>query len=296
MQAPADHANQAAQANMHIAPGLPEHLKVCQTRYGVMLANVHDLYISRSLLVYGEFSAAELELLLPLLQPDDWVLDVGANIGTHTLAFARAVPRGLVLAFEPQRQVFQMLNANVALNALGNVSTLQQGVGAQAGQLTIPPLDHLQEGNFGAFPLTGWTQGESVAVTTIDNLQLPRAALLKIDVEGMELEVLQGAAETIKRHQPLLYVENDRVEKSPALIQALMAMNYDLWWHVVPYFRAENFNRQPENIFGNVVGINMLAAPKSRALTITATNTEKVTHADDHPIKRAQLQRNMQMM
>lgn len=275
--------------------GLPDHLKLCNTRHGVMLANVHDLYISRSLLIYGEFSEQEVELLAPFIKPDALVLDIGANIGTHTLAFARMAPQGIVFAFEPQRLVYQTLCANVALNGLGNVMAYQQGIGATPGQIRVPTLDLGSDGNFGAFSILGHAEGEPVSVVTIDTLNLPRVDLMKIDVEGMELEALQGARATITKYQPLLYVENDRLEKSPALIAALQDMGYDLWWHVVPYYRPDNFNKQAENIFGNVIGINMFCAPKALSLSLTAPNTQKVIGPDDHPMKQVKLKQSMQM-
>src|SRR5687768_6606900 len=81
-------------------------LKDC--RYGRMLYNVNDLYVGRSLDLYGEFSEGEVEVFRQLVRPGDLVMDVGANVGAHTVWFAKAVgPGGVVLAFEPQRLVFQ---------------------------------------------------------------------------------------------------------------------------------------------------------------------------------------------
>ena len=75
-----------------------------------MLYNVNDDYIGRSLDIYGEFSEGEIEAFSLLVHPGDIVLDVGANIGSHTIWFAQAVgPTGGVMAFEPQRLLFQTL-------------------------------------------------------------------------------------------------------------------------------------------------------------------------------------------
>src|SRR3954463_13800131 len=89
---------------------------------GYCLYNVHDLYIGRSIAVYGEYAGLETGLLAGLCGAGDVVIDVGGNIGTHSVALARKVGRtGRVLAFEPQRLVFQTLCANVALNSLENI-------------------------------------------------------------------------------------------------------------------------------------------------------------------------------
>ena len=87
-----------------------------------MLYNEHDIYIGRSLDLYGEFSEGECDVFRQLIQPGWTVLELGANIGSHTVFLAKRVgPSGRVIAFEPQRIVFQTLCANIALNNLLNV-------------------------------------------------------------------------------------------------------------------------------------------------------------------------------
>src|SRR5882672_8881146 len=105
-----------------------------ESRHGLMLYNRYDIYIGRSLELYGEWSHGEIALFEQVLQSGMVAIDAGANIGTHTLALARAVgPTGAVYAFEPQRIVFQTMVVNVALNSLTNVICQQRGLGeAQA--------------------------------------------------------------------------------------------------------------------------------------------------------------------
>ena len=94
-------------------------LKAC--RHGWMLYNVNDIYIGRSLDLYGEYSEGEIALFRQFLRPGDVVVEIGAHIGTHTVFFAKTVgPTGVVFAFEPQRVVHQTLCANIALNSLSN--------------------------------------------------------------------------------------------------------------------------------------------------------------------------------
>src|SRR4051812_48350593 len=83
-------------------------LKTC--RHGQMLFLKRDQYIGRSLDLYGEFSELEAEIFTKYLQPGNSVIEVGSNIGAHTLRLARLVgPQGTVYAFEPQRLLFQLL-------------------------------------------------------------------------------------------------------------------------------------------------------------------------------------------
>ena len=84
---------------------------------------------------------------------------------------------------------------------------------------------------------------------------------LKIDVEGFEQQVLMGARQTIARCRPFIYVENDRVEKSKALIECLWGLGYKLWFHMPTLFNPDNFAQNTQNQYGNIVSVNMLAVP-----------------------------------
>jgi hypothetical protein len=109
-----------------------EHTVLKQCRHGFFLFNSNDSFIGRSLDLYGEW--CEAEGLLPLLGPGQVVVDVGANIGTHTIPFANKVTKtGLVVAFEPQRQVFNYLVSNLTLKNLLHVATFQSALGEASG-------------------------------------------------------------------------------------------------------------------------------------------------------------------
>ncbi|HLY58969.1 MAG TPA: FkbM family methyltransferase [Stellaceae bacterium] len=252
-------------------------LKEC--RRGRMLYLRRDQYIGRALELYGEFSEFEVELFSRALRPGDVAVEVGANIGAHTVHLARLVgPQGLVVAFEPQRIIHQFLCANLALNELFNVVSYRAAAGARRGTLKVPPLDYAAAYNFGGVAL-GADAGEDVLVMPLDSLGLKALRLLKIDVEGMEVEVLQGARELIARTRPLLYVENDRKERSPRLISLLQELEYDLWWHTPPLFNPRNFAGNPENVFAGIVSINMFGAPKETPYTVP--RLRKVAGPDD---------------
>lgn len=248
-------------------PGLSYKLKQC--RHGLMLVNVHDIYVGRSLDLYGEYCEAEIDLLRRLCKPADVVVDVGANIGADTVPLARHLGGGgAIVAFEPQRLVFQMLCANVALNGLANVRCLWQAVGSAAGHVVVPPINYARAGNFGGISMAREGAGERVPMITLDSLDLPSCALIKIDVEGMETEVLAGAARTIAKHRPRLYVENDGSHDSPSLIAHLTGLGYRLYWHLPPLFSAANqFNNQT-NVFPGKVCVNMLCLPPGDTLEL----------------------------
>ena len=223
-------------------------LKAC--KHGLFLYNANDNFIGRSLDDYGEWCESELALLGQLLQPGQVVLDVGANIGTHTVFFAKRVgPQGLVYAFEPQRLVFQNLCANIALNALTNVHALPVGLGEVPTTIKVPLLSPTEAHNFGAYAIDGHALGEAVQLVRIDDLGLDRCHLIKVDVEGMEARVLQGAAQTIAQFHPVLFVENNTQEHAAEIIDQVLALDYQAYWHISSYFNPNNFFKNQFNIF-----------------------------------------------
>lgn len=231
-----------------------------------MLVNRFDTFVGRSLRLYGEHGHHEINLLMKFVGPGDVMVDVGANIGTFAVPFARAVGEtGLVHAFEPQRLVFQMLCANVAINNLINVVTHPSALGAEAGSIHVPPLPYGEElsigqNNFASLSLGG-DVGELVPIVTIDSLPLTACKLLKIDVEGMEHQVLLGARRTILSFRPIMYVENDRPANSEALIALLRSYGYRLYVHNQPLYNPDNFFGNAENVFDDWYAQNLLCIP-----------------------------------
>jgi len=255
---------------------LPGPNRLQKTRHGTLLYNPRDRYVGRSLELYGEYSHEETALFKSLLKPGAIALDIGAHIGPHTLTLADTVgPAGAVLAFEPQRVLFQMLCANLALNNCTTVYPYHAAVGACEDTIMVPQLDYTVENNFAGMALGDYQQGEKVRLLTIDGLELQRCDFMKVDVEGMELEALKGARETIARFRPALYVENDREEKSAALIAFMRSLDYDLYWHRPPLFNPDNHAGNPDNVFAGIVSINMLCF--HRSLQAAVSGLEQVT-------------------
>ncbi len=245
-------------------------LRLRRCRHGVLLYNVNDIYCGNMLDLYGEFSEGETDLFRQILQPGMTVVEAGANIGAHTVAIAQAVgPAGRVLAFEPQRGMFQILCANLALNRLEQVEPHWAAVGSAPGEILVPRLDPNTANNFGGLSMTeGHAAGDKVRLVTLDSFDLPALHMLKIDVEGMEAEVLRGARATITRHAPIIYAGNDRADRSPGLITLLQEMEYRMYWHLPPYVRQPNFRARPDDRFQGIVSVNMLCVPRQLHLNI----------------------------
>ena len=186
------------------------YTEILETEYGRMLVNRHDINQTGALRRDGRAVACEeIEQLNAIVRergPDAVVADVGANFGTFSLALAKSA--ALVLAFEPQRIIFNMLMGSVALNAVENVYGYNLAVGDQNSEIVVPWIDYHRSNNFGSLELcNSGNRRDYVKMIRLDSLALPRLDVLKIDVEGMELEVLVGARGTITRCHPAIFVE-----------------------------------------------------------------------------------------
>ncbi len=207
-----------------------------RARHGLISHLPGAVTISRCLREYGEFAETETRLMSQLLHPGETVVDISANIGALTLPMARLVgPHGQIHAIEPRANALRLLQINVSQNQLHQVSChALSGVGEQ----------------------------------NIDSLKLDELKLLRVAGDGKELQVLQGANDTIRRLKPILVVRNEEREHSAALIEWIQAQDYRLYWHVSKLFRADNYFRNPNNGMGNLAVLNMLCIHKDHGPTI----------------------------
>lgn len=145
------------------------------------------------------------------------VLDIGANLGTYTIPLALRNPNLSVISFEPQQAIFYQLCGNIALNGLENVDAYNIAISDKTDTIELAMPDYNKEENIGGFSLDPFVKSKTpttegikrlVDVTTIDDLNLDNVCMIKIDVEGLEYNVLQGAQETLKRcNYPALIFE-----------------------------------------------------------------------------------------
>jgi FkbM family methyltransferase len=165
-----------------------------------------------------EHDIHQLALKMLMDKPDGLVLDIGANLGTFCVPLARKIPRLKFHAFEPQRVIYYQLCANTFINSLGNVYTYEAGLSNQEADIELEVPDYMAETNIGAFSIDKevreneyecQTKGskEKMILMTLDSVGFENVRLIKIDVEGHELEVLRGGIETIKRNNypPIIF-------------------------------------------------------------------------------------------
>lgn len=265
--------------------------KLVRGRHGIFVANENDVYIGRALIAYGEFCELESNLLQRYCRPGKVVVEVGANIGGHTVTIARSVgATGRVVAIEPQPIVFQCLCANLALNCVLNVDALNCGCAESGRALVLPAVDYAKEGNFGGIALQSQSTGPSISVRceSLDNLlhDFRQVDFIKIDVEGMEQEVLAGSTQVIECFKPVLYVENDRPQKSKSLVEMVHALGYRAWWHTPPLFNPDNYYNNKHNLYPGICSFNMVCLPQGHTEE-TVQGLQEVLATEPHPLSGA---------
>jgi len=197
-----------------------EHYKAIETQYGMMLVNRHEYGLPWMLEAEGEWVPTEIEFLMQFAKGN--VCDIGANIGTHTLAFARQAEH--VWSFEPQQLTHYTLCANLLLNTVTNVTPIQVALGNFDGQIAMWTPDPTARNASAGIPVG---EGESlVGIQKLDSLGLPKLDFIKIDVEGYELEVLKGAYLTLLKDQPFVYVEIHHEELIEPILHFMQGLGF----------------------------------------------------------------------
>jgi len=249
-------------------------------RYGRLAYFRDDDPIGASLRLYGEWAQLELDVLLRFVRAGDTVVDVGANLGTHTVAFARAAgAAGRVIAFEPQARVFDLLERNVRSNGYDNVALYRLALGAEHSVRHVPALDYAAHVNVGAVSLLTRADGASCAVdmVSLDSFALDAVRLIKIDVEGMECDVLRGAAQTLQRCRPLLSVECNTVEAGAAVLAALRDAEYAFYVNRTPAYNPANHRANSMNRFGSSYESSVFCVPRELHGAVAAICAEQRT-------------------
>jgi FkbM family methyltransferase len=211
---------------------------LASSNHGAMIVNRFDYRmvgpdsgfgVGFQILERAAFDPVEVELAVQLLETrrrffgDGAIaIDCGANIGAHTIEWAIAMTGwGSVVSIEAQERIYYALAGNIALNNCFNAIAMHAAVSSEAGVMKMPVPNYLTASSFGSLELrpTATTEfiGQAIDYSddkmvpvqkiTLDSLQLSRVDLIKIDIEGMEMEALEGARALIEKTRPILLIE-----------------------------------------------------------------------------------------
>jgi FkbM family methyltransferase len=214
------------------------------TDHGTLIVNRFDQHVVSETNAYGLgyqlleascYDASEVDLTLRLIDlrrqhygDGAIAVDCGANIGVFTVEWAKHMSGwGAVLAFEAQERLYYALAGNIAINNCFNARAVHAAVASQLGTMKMPTPNYFAPGSFGSLELKqrhgtefigqfiDYSEDKMVAVptTTLDSYNFARVDLIKIDVEGMELDVLAGAGSCVASGRPILFIEAFKVDR-----------------------------------------------------------------------------------
>lgn len=245
-------------------------MTIVSTIYGRMHIIDADKTVSHALDLYGEWAADEINLLAQIISPNMCILDVGAFIGTHSLAFSKfAGKTGKVYSFEPRKEIFAVLAENLSINDCKNVTALNIGLAEKEQNSDLHSIDLNELVNFGglsldsdSFSLNSDTY--QIHISTIDSLGIDKIDVIKLDVEGMERRVLDGAVETISRDRPIVFCECNSLSAGYAIFEFCQTRQYDTYGFLASAYNPNNFNAIKENIFGAAKELALLLVPREK--------------------------------
>lgn len=233
---------------------------------------------------FGWMGASERKTISRLARPGATIIDVGANLGLYTVLLSKLTgEQGQVIAFEPDPALFRQLQENCVLNGCANVRAFNSAVGRQADRLHLQKLvANTGDNHLSREPSKFFRQTIAVDVVKLDDvLRDVRPDLLKIDVQGWEYEVLQGADQLLAANPHAeLYLELWPAGLTRAgstvtdLIQWLQARNFEL-------YLAESMKRLDESALASLANeirglnhVDLFATRKSASVATPASSPD----------------------
>ncbi len=253
-------------------------------RYGKFYCHPEVDLISDSMRLYGEWAQNEIDTILEFITQGDVVLDIGACIGTHSVAFAQAVaPGGRVVAFEPSSRNFQLLTKNSRVAGRELIEVEKKAVTSRTGTAKIINVD----GNAGAgrLEINADDSDNNVQTVTLDELGYKRVDFIKLDIEGAEADAIAGAKDTIAACQPIIYAEVNNLDAAVKCHLAMQRHSYFCYGDASEAYNHQNHFSTAEDIFDGGVECGLLFIPTVRfeGLTskIEARKLFRIETADD---------------
>ena len=265
-------------------------------KHGTFFYHENDRYIGKSLSEYGEWSEGEVELIKKIVSNNENIIEIGSNIGTHTIPLAKHVSNGgQIFSFEPQSQNHKLLMENIFYNNIKNVNISKIAISSKEGKAFMNTFNNEKINNYGDAKIfeNKLENFEEVSVKTLDQLFFDKLnenfsiKLIKCDAQGQEPNIIKGSKKIIEKNKPFLYLENDDIETSKNLIDMIKSMGYIMFWHLVPLFNPNNYLKNPKNIFSKISSINMFCIPIHTKIKLHE-NWKKFEIKDNnfHPLKK----------
>ncbi len=217
--------------------GQAPQVVVVKTKNGCISGLKND-FLFRQAVENGTNEVHFLNVVSSLLKPGNVVVDLGGNIGTHSIAMSNLVGDGMVYTFEPQSLTYSILQNNILLNKCRNVVTYRFACSdADFETISMQPFSYEGENlNNGALRVDDKHFIGDLALTrTIDSFDFDRLDFMKIDIQGSEVRALRGAGKTISKFRPYMFIEIEQQyllemgSSSKELIELILSFGYALY-------------------------------------------------------------------
>lgn len=225
---------------------------VSTLRFGIRMRLDITEYLQAHLYVFGDYELPTIRFLRSVLKPGSVCLDVGAQMGYLTLAMATAASRQTIVhSFEPEDQNAARFRENIALNDLSNVMLHQTAVSTVDGALKLYLSNDRNAGTHSTVYIESNVSTEFIEIPSVrlDSFtaqqQLQTVDLIKIDVEGAEVDVIEGARSVLQHHRPVVIMElSDHLQQARGQTctefkKSMATLGY------APYFINENGTLRP---------------------------------------------------
>lgn len=233
---------------------MENHIAVADSKYGRFIFFRNDDPIGACLHYYGEWAQQEMDLFDLFLSEDSNVIDVGANIGTHSVYFSKKCSRGTVFAIEPQLYISEILSTNLLFNGCFNVIPVRAACSSEEKEIRILNIDpfHGQKVNYGEYKLEDQKDKgvltNCITLNSFTKYGIP-IHLVKLDVEGLEVDVINGAKKLLFKFKPMLYIEFNNKDGNDELLNLIYSLDYIPYWHIYTKHNLNNHNKQSKNIW-----------------------------------------------
>ena len=230
--------------------------------------------ICREILANGFYEKELLEAMVKIVKKNGTVLDVGANIGNHSIFFSKHFHK--IIAFEPFERNCWILKANLKLNSIDNVELVEKGLGKEKTLLEFSNLNQYETNKTLKNPANELSTNLIEVISGDDALlkfkNIKDIVMIKIDVEGFERDTIIGLSKTIKTYQPIIFWEDFEKNKANDTRKILQNLGYSYFYHITKNRYKNKFLNRLSRFFGNNIYIkNMEMASKLDGMNIAAT-------------------------
>jgi FkbM family methyltransferase len=202
----------------------------------VCLVNTKDL-IGWKIFFFGEYEVGTNRILAKYIKENDVVIEAGANIGSETLLISRLLKTGHIHCFEPNPYTFERLKINITINELKNVNAYDCALGEADGEINfhIYPKGFCNAGMSSKYMQTPNTLKINVVQKTLDTFikenKITKVDFIKMDIQGAEMDMIKGSAETIAAFKPTIFTEAcEPYNNTQKLFEILKSYNYNIYF------------------------------------------------------------------